>query len=65
MNNKENHVSVAGGIMLIFVLLNAVILKIAFIKNENWYTALLITLPLLLMAGSKLNAVKKSFKQSN
>jgi hypothetical protein len=59
MNKKENQASVAGGILLILVFLNAVILKTAFIKNENWYIALLITLPLALAAGIKLYAEKK------
>jgi hypothetical protein len=56
--NKENHVSATGYLLVILVFLNAVILKTAFIKNENWYIALLITLPLVLVIVAKLNTEK-------
>ena len=58
-NNKENNASVVEAILLILVFLNAVILKTAFLKNEGWYLALLITLPLVFIAANKLHAEKK------
>lgn len=50
MLHKEKNVSVIGTIILLLVILNVLILKIAFIQNESWYWALVITLPLLLIA---------------
>ena len=40
-------VSVSGTIVLIFVFINAMILKFAFVYNENLYLALFVTLTLL------------------
>jgi len=48
-SNKESN-SVSGIAVLILVILNAVIAKIALIRNENWYWFLVFTIPLLLMA---------------
>jgi hypothetical protein len=50
MLHKENHVPISGIIILLLVYLNAFILKMAFIQNKNWYEALIITLPLLIVA---------------
>lgn len=50
MLNNEKDPSVNGIIILILVLINVFILKIAFIQNEKWYDALIIALPLLLVA---------------
>jgi glutamate synthase domain-containing protein 2 len=50
MSHKEKYVSVSGIIILVLVIINVLVLKIAFIQNGNWYWALIITLPLLLMA---------------
>lgn len=50
MSNKEKSTSVSGTMILLLVFLNALIIKIAFIQNEKWYIALVITLPLLLVA---------------
>lgn len=50
MSQKENLVSVSETIILLLVFTNALILKIAFTGNENWYLALIVTLPLLLIA---------------
>ncbi len=47
-NHKE--VSISGMIVLFVVLLNAAILKAAFTGNENWYWALIVSVPLLLIA---------------
>ena len=38
-----------GPAILLMVLLNAVIIQEAYINNPNWYTALILTLPLLLL----------------
>lgn len=48
-NSANKNQSVSHVMMLITVLLNAVILKHAFIHNPMWYWALLFTLPLLFM----------------
>ena len=47
---KKNNTSVRGTIILILVITSALILKVAYIHNNNWYWGLLITLPLLFMA---------------
>ena len=50
MLKNENHVSASNLIILVLVLVNAVILKIGFTKNENLYIALIFTMPLLFLA---------------
>ena len=50
MLHNEKYSSLRGMIVLLLVILNVLILKVAFIKNEDWYWALVITLPMLLMA---------------
>ena len=50
MLHKEKNVSVSGTIILLLVISNVLILKVAFIQNENWYWALVVSLPLLLIA---------------
>lgn len=47
-NRKE--ISISGMIVLFVVLLNAAILKAAFTGNENWYWALIVSVPLLVIA---------------
>lgn len=47
-NNKE--VSFGGTILMFIVLVNALIAKHAFTVNAEWYWALLVTLPLLILA---------------
>ena len=48
MNNHT--VSISGMLTVALVLMNAVILETAVVKNENWYKALWVTLPLLAIA---------------
>jgi L-asparagine transporter-like permease len=68
MLHNEKNISVRQNIILLLVFLNAVILKVAFTRNESWYFGLIVTFPLLLVAiynmhqrkhvkqqGSKLN----------
>lgn len=50
MSRNQKSVSASGLIILIIVLLNAIVLKTAYINNHNYYWALIITLPLLLLA---------------
>ncbi|MBL0337436.1 MAG: FMN-binding glutamate synthase family protein [Chitinophagaceae bacterium] len=50
MSRNQKSVSASGVIILIIVLLNAIILKTAYINNADYYWALLILLPLLLLA---------------
>src|SRR5690349_4215026 len=47
-NRKE--ISISGMIVLFVVLLNAAILKAAFTGNGNWYWALIVSVPLLVIA---------------
>lgn len=49
MSNKEN-LPVGGTIILLLVLVNALIMKTAFIENSSLYNALYITIPLLIIA---------------
>ncbi len=47
MITKEKQISTSGTLILLLVLINASILKNAFINNKNLYLTLLITLPIL------------------
>lgn len=60
MLHKEKNISVSGTTMVLLVFINALILKIAFIQNENWYAALVITLPLLLITIYYLSRKKEN-----
>jgi len=48
--SHQKPVSVSGIVIVLFVLLNIAVLKEAYISNVKWYWALLVTLPLLLLA---------------
>lgn len=48
-SSANKNQSVSNIAMLIIVLLNAVVLKHAFIHNPKWYWVLLLTLPLLFL----------------
>lgn len=61
MLHKEKDISVSGMIILLLIFFNAVILKVAFVQNENWYQALLVTLPLLLFAFQYERKIKRQF----
>ena len=50
MLKSKNNVSVGNLIILLLVILNAFIVKMAFIVNEKLYWVVLVTLPLLLIA---------------
>ena len=50
MSGNNRVVSISGIILLFIVLLNVVIAKHAFTVNTTWYWALLVTLPLLMLA---------------
>jgi hypothetical protein len=57
-------VSFSRMVVLLILLVNAVILKIAFTGNSNWYWALLIFVPLLLFAIINLrqnNVISETF----
>ena len=59
-------VSFSGTIVLLFVFINATILKFAFIYNENLYLALFVTLPLLLASAIYYMQQKaNNFKQAS
>lgn len=50
MSRNQQSISVSGAIILILVLLNGIIFRWAYTINENYYWALSITLPILLLA---------------
>ena len=50
MLRKHTIVSAGGFIILSLVILNIIIIKAGFANNENWYWALTVSLPLLLLA---------------
>jgi hypothetical protein len=50
MPYSETKVPISRVVILLLVFLNALIIKVAFIRNESWYWALVVTLPLLLLA---------------
>ena len=52
MIQERKPVSASGIIILLFVLLNVLVLRNAFIRNEKLYWYLIVTLPLLLLAVS-------------
>jgi hypothetical protein len=47
---KEKNTSAGGFIILLLVILNVLIMKLAFIHNEKLYWAMVVTVPLLLAA---------------
>jgi 4-hydroxybenzoate polyprenyltransferase len=50
MPERSKKASVRGAIVLLLVILNAVIIKVAFIENSKWYLVLIISVPVLLIA---------------
>lgn len=62
MERNQKHNSLSGIILLVLVLINAVVLRTAYTVNEKWYWALLVSLPLLVIAirhSSKKHVCKK------
>lgn len=66
MTHIEKSVPVGKSLVVILIFLNTVILKTAFIVNENWYWALVITVPLLVIASytSRQKKVSKKVQQN-
>jgi hypothetical protein len=62
MLHNEKNISVRQNLILLLVFLNALILKVAFIWNENWYFGLIVTFPLLLVATYNIHQ-RKHLKQ--
>src|SRR6186997_1349366 len=58
MIKDRKQVSFSRMVVLLLLLVNAVILKIAFTGNSNWYWALVIFVPLLLLAISNIRQKK-------
>ena len=50
MLNQTNCTAEGRTVILLLVLINILIIKVAFIHNEKWYLALFVTLPLLVVA---------------
>jgi hypothetical protein len=55
MKPDNKPVFIRGMVITMAVLINAVILYAAFIKNENWYWALMVSAPLLVMVSGRRN----------
>lgn len=49
---KHEQMTISGMLALVLVLMNAVILETALVKNHHWYKALWLTVPLLVLALS-------------
>ncbi|MEO6549660.1 MAG: hypothetical protein ABIN94_16785 [Ferruginibacter sp.] len=49
-----------GIILLALVLINAIILEDSFTVNEQWYWALIVTIPLLILTGVYIKKSKKA-----
>jgi len=49
MRNQKSD-SISGIIILLIVFINVLIIKVSYIGNANWYFALILTLPLLVLA---------------
>jgi len=49
MLHREKTASVSETVILMLVFLNAIVLKFSFIRSEKLYTALMVTVPLLLL----------------
>lgn len=65
MSSKRKIVSASNIIIALLVFVNVIILQAAFIENENWYWALAISLPLLVLAilniRQKKHAILRNF----
>jgi hypothetical protein len=57
MRNKKQ-VSVSNMIVLLLIIINVIIVKTAYTGNSNWYWALLLFVPLLLLAISNIRQKK-------
>jgi hypothetical protein len=58
MTRINKPASPGGIIILVLVLINVIAIKEAFIGNGKWYLALVITLPLLLLAVANMRQRK-------
>ena len=56
---KDANVSLVRTLLLLLVFINTIVLKVAFVDNENWYKALFVTLPLLFVCFA-FNTIKIS-----
>jgi uncharacterized membrane protein YhdT len=50
---------VKGVIVWMAILANAIVIRNGFVKEENWYWALCLTVPMLLIVSSYKNSKKK------
>lgn len=60
--NDIRYASASGIIAAIAVFLNVIVFKSAFTINEEWYWALLVTIPLLLVAVSDIKRNKYNYR---
>jgi hypothetical protein len=63
MQRKNNH-AVCGSILSLLIIVNVLVVKIAFVQNEKMYWALVITLPLLMIAISDVRQTKRPVLRS-
>ena len=60
MPNKNIPASINGSLMALFILLNGLIVKAAFTQNPDWYYALLVSVPVLMLSIYKARTTKHS-----
>ena len=58
MISKHHTIPASGIIILFLVLLNVIVIRSGYLENEKWYWALIVTLPLLLLAISNIRQKK-------
>jgi len=49
MPDNTKKISVSKSLLVLLVILNTIIIKVAYIINSKWYMALIVTIPLLLL----------------
>jgi glutamate synthase domain-containing protein 2 len=50
MIRNQKQISISGGIILILILFNVIVVRNAYVINEQWYWAMIVSVPLLLIA---------------
>ena len=65
MTQNQKQVPASGIILLLIVFMNILVIKVGYMTQANWYWALVITLPLLILAIVNIrqdkNAILKNF----
>lgn len=50
MIRNQKQISISGIIILILILFNVIVVRNAYVINEKWYWAMIVSVPLLLIA---------------